>query len=141
MKDIKAIPTTLHGMTYKSRLEARWALFLTLSGIQFWYEPNGPDTLPDLSIAHTSTVGKVTQITYTLIEIKGQMPNKEYITWLRQQGVHYIAISGFFKGLRPLMFYIQEKRGKLGLFAEHFSDVFPGTSTAFIKACNYRFDL
>lgn len=129
---IEAIPTILNGIEYKSRLEARWALFLTLSGLPFAYEPRGPDVLPDFEIVTTPPI---------FIEVKGQMPNPVYIKWLRQHGVHYIAIGGFFKGLKPLMIYIQEKRGKVGLFNEHFSDIFPGSTTAFIKACNYRFDL
>lgn len=131
MKDIKAIPTTLHGIEYKSRLEARWALFLTISGIPFAYEPNGADTFPDFRIITTPPI---------LVEVKGKLPNDQYINWLRQHGVHYIAVSGFFKGLRPLMVYIQERRGKTGLFTEHFSDIFPNR-LAFEKACNHRFDL
>lgn len=38
---INAIPTTLDGITYRSRLEARWAMFFGLIGVNFEYEPEG----------------------------------------------------------------------------------------------------
>lgn len=38
MDEIKAIPTYYNGTWYKSRLEARWAVFFDLVGIKFKYE-------------------------------------------------------------------------------------------------------
>lgn len=36
---IKAIPTRYRGVLYRSRLEARWAIFFQAAGISFEYEP------------------------------------------------------------------------------------------------------
>lgn len=47
------IETYWRGWRFRSRLEARWAIFLTELGIEFWYEPdafkrrNGQQYLPD----------------------------------------------------------------------------------------------
>jgi hypothetical protein len=39
--DIKPIETNYRGYRFRSRLEARWACFLTTLGIDYEYEPNG----------------------------------------------------------------------------------------------------
>jgi hypothetical protein len=39
VKEIRAIPTTYNGVTYKSRLETRWAIFFDLLDIKHLYEP------------------------------------------------------------------------------------------------------
>lgn len=41
MEAIKAIQTTFRGIKYRSRLEARWAVFFTSLGWSFQYEPEG----------------------------------------------------------------------------------------------------
>lgn len=38
---INAIPTTYNGVTFRSRLEARWAIFFDLLGVAWEYEPEG----------------------------------------------------------------------------------------------------
>lgn len=38
---IKAIETTYNGIRFRSRLEARWAVFLTHMGVEYEYEPEG----------------------------------------------------------------------------------------------------
>lgn len=40
---IRAIETPWHGHRFRSRLEARWAIFFTTLKIEFWYEPEGFD--------------------------------------------------------------------------------------------------
>lgn len=53
---IKAIRTSYQGQTYRSKLEARWAYFLTQLGISFEYEPQlidlggGLKYLPDFRL-------------------------------------------------------------------------------------------
>ena len=70
---MNAIETWYNGTLYKSRLEAKWAVFMTLIGVKFQYEPEGyalsdgvwylPDFwLPDMEC---------------WIEIKGQIPTEE----------------------------------------------------------------
>lgn len=39
--DVKAIPTEFNGIKYKSRLEARWAVFFDVLGVQALYEYEG----------------------------------------------------------------------------------------------------
>lgn len=40
-KDIKAIETVYDGYRFRSRLEARWAVFFNSLGVRFEYEPEG----------------------------------------------------------------------------------------------------
>jgi len=41
MSEIKAIQTSYKGWNFRSRLEARWAVFFEAMGYEFWYEPEG----------------------------------------------------------------------------------------------------
>lgn len=41
MKELKAIPTIYNGVKFRSRLEARWALFFDLCKIEWEYEKEG----------------------------------------------------------------------------------------------------
>lgn len=41
MSPIKAIETRAYGCRFRSRLEARWATFLTTAGLDWEYEPEG----------------------------------------------------------------------------------------------------
>ena len=56
MAEIKAIETIYNGYKFRSRLEARWAVFFTEAGIKYQYEPegyvfdNGECYLPDFYI-------------------------------------------------------------------------------------------
>ena len=43
MKKIKAIQTEYKGYLFRSRLEARWAVFFDFCGIDYEYEPEGYD--------------------------------------------------------------------------------------------------
>lgn len=43
MNNIKAIETIYNGYRFRSRLEARWAVFFDYLGIQYEYEPEGFD--------------------------------------------------------------------------------------------------
>ena len=40
-EEIKAIETFYDGYRFRSRLEARWAVFFNASGIRYTYEPDG----------------------------------------------------------------------------------------------------
>lgn len=61
MKEIKAIETRYGGYNFRSRTEARWAVFFKTMGIQFTYEPEGlilPDGtwyLPDFYLPESDT--------------------------------------------------------------------------------------
>lgn len=41
MSDIRAIETPYDGCRFRSRLEARWAVFFNAAGIEYQYEPEG----------------------------------------------------------------------------------------------------
>ena len=58
---IKAIETVYNGYKFRSRLEARWAVFFDALGVQYEYEPEGLDLeecglyLPDFYLPHINT--------------------------------------------------------------------------------------
>jgi hypothetical protein len=64
--------TKFHGITYKSRQEARWAVFFESLGIPYEYEPEGFDWgetkyLPDFYLPQQDCI----------IEVKGNYPDEE----------------------------------------------------------------
>jgi len=67
--DIKPIETAYNGYRFRSRLEARWAVFFDALGVEYQYEPEGYDLgeagyyLPDFYLPKFNA----------FIEIKGQM--------------------------------------------------------------------
>lgn len=82
----KPIPTTYNETTYRSRLEARWALFFDQLGFLVSYEPfrienNGASWVPDFYIMHGIDPGDGDG--GILIEIKPSMPNDEYLKYLQ----------------------------------------------------------
>ena len=72
MVTVKAIETSYHGYHFRSRLEARWAVFFDSLEIPFRYEPEGFDLdgiwyLPDFYLPKHRC----------WIEIKPDLPSKE----------------------------------------------------------------
>lgn len=60
MEQIKAIQTEYNGYKFRSRLEARWAVFFDAAGIKYEYEPEGFENegikwLPDFYLPETNT--------------------------------------------------------------------------------------
>ena len=77
---IKAIETLYDGYRFRSRLEARWAVFFNTLGIKYEYEPegfelpNGMRYLPDFKIKCWGSRGEIFDKPYDLyIEVKGEM--------------------------------------------------------------------
>jgi hypothetical protein len=71
---IQAIPTHYDGIKFRSRAEARWAVFFKTLGIKYHYEPEGfvlpsGPYLPDFHIPHLDCY----------IEIKGAEPTSQDI--------------------------------------------------------------
>ncbi len=69
---IKAIPTKYRGIPFRSRLEARWAVFFDAIGFKYHYELEGFDLghvwyLPDFFLQERDT----------WVEIKPKLPTKE----------------------------------------------------------------
>lgn len=75
MRKLKAIQTEYNGYLFRSRLEARWAVFFDACGIEYEYEPEGYDLgnglmyLPDFLLHGVD--GRAGGDLY--IEVKGQM--------------------------------------------------------------------
>lgn len=64
MEQIKAIETVYNGYKFRSRLEARWAVFFDAAGIRYEYEPegfehNGVCYLPDFYLPDSKTYVEV----------------------------------------------------------------------------------
>lgn len=61
MKEIKPVETEYNGYRFRSRLEARWAVFFDAAGIKYEYEPEGFETtknaryLPDFYLPDFDT--------------------------------------------------------------------------------------
>ena len=72
MESIKPIETVYNGYRFRSRLEARWAVFMDILGIEYRYEPEGFDLgnglwyLPDFYLPRTNA----------WVEVKGFKPSK-----------------------------------------------------------------
>jgi len=80
MADIKPIETVYNGYRFRSRLEARWAVFFDALGVEYDYEPEGFDLgnglyyLPDFKIKCWGTRGEINNKPFDLwIEVKGDM--------------------------------------------------------------------
>lgn len=74
---MKSIETVYRGITFRSRLEAKWASFLDRIALQWTYEPQGYETsagryLPDFWLPEIYLRGEKTGL---FLEIKAQWPN------------------------------------------------------------------
>ncbi|MDY7015664.1 MAG: hypothetical protein SVX43_19135 [Cyanobacteriota bacterium] len=80
--DIKAIPTQYNNIVFRSRLEARWAVFWDTLGIKYFYEYEGfklssgwyvPDFwLPDFTSSYLDDSDTVVNSQGIWIEVKGR---------------------------------------------------------------------
>jgi len=91
---IKAIETIYNGYKFRSRLEARWAVFFDSAGIRYEYEPEGYDLgdagyyLPDFWLPDIGGRAKRTEDVWgnkmtgsekgIFVEVKGDMTEKDY---------------------------------------------------------------
>jgi len=78
--DIKPIETYYNGYRFRSRLEARWAVFFDALGVEYEYEPegfslpSGAHYLPDFKVKCYGTRGERDGDPFDLwIEVKGKM--------------------------------------------------------------------
>jgi hypothetical protein len=83
MRFMKPIPTTYDGVQFRSRLEARWALFFDQLNILWQYEPfvierNGKEYKPDFIVFN------ILFKEILLVEIKPLEPNDEYVSYLKK---------------------------------------------------------
>ncbi|EOS73258.1 hypothetical protein C819_03983 [Lachnospiraceae bacterium 10-1] len=84
MGEMKAIQTEYKGYLFRSRLEARWAVFFDACGVDWEYEPEGYDLgngihyLPDFLLKRVQLGGygsgsEFSEIRSLYVEVKGQM--------------------------------------------------------------------
>lgn len=110
---IKAIPTTYNNVQFRSRLEARWAAFFDLAGIEWDYEPFdldgwAPDFLLRTAVGHVLVeVKPVDTHTHKLSE---GIFDKAFNYWAKYQVL--------LLGLGPI-----EKRDLLGIILDPPDDV------------------
>lgn len=84
MSQIKAIETVYKGYRFRSRLEARWAVFFDAIGVKWEYEPQGFDLgeglyyLPDF-LLHGVTInhGNYEEDCDIYVEVKGNITEKD----------------------------------------------------------------
>lgn len=80
MPFIKAIETVYKGYKFRSRLEARWAIFFDTLGIEWEFEKEGyvlstgQKYLPDFFLPKSKT----------FVEVKGELPNLKYIEMMKR---------------------------------------------------------
>lgn len=84
MEKIRPIQTEYKGYLFRSRLEARWAVFFDACGVDWEYEPEGYDLgngihyLPDFLLRNVQLGGfgsgsDISDIRSLYVEVKGQM--------------------------------------------------------------------
>jgi len=85
MGEIKAIETVYNGYRFRSRLEARWAVFFDALGVKYEYEPEGFELpsgeryLPDFRLkCHGTRGGCYDDYSFDLyVEVKGEMTQED----------------------------------------------------------------
>ena len=107
MKEIQTLPTFYAGTKFRSRLEARWAIFFDHCGIKWEYEPegylleDGTCYLPDF-LLH-GLVGRVEGDLF--VEVKGALTSEDsvkiesFLSWEEIQAEGYT----YSKPKRPLL--------------------------------------
>lgn len=81
--EIKPIETYYNGYCFRSRLEARWAVFFDTLGVKYEYEPeglikNGIRYLPDFKVQCHGYRGECSDGSFPLfIEVKGKMTESD----------------------------------------------------------------
>ena len=96
--DIKPIETGYNDYRFRSRLEARYAVFFDVLGVEYQYEPEGYDLgeagwyLPDFYLPKHNA----------FIEVKGQSPTKEEVEKLYTLGDQKKCLVFLFEGLPGL---------------------------------------
>ena len=84
MSQIRPIETEYNGYRFRSRLEARWAVFFDALGVSYEYEPegfalpSGKQYLPDFRVKCYGTRGKRDGVPFDLyVEVKGRMTDED----------------------------------------------------------------
>ena len=94
-QDIKPIETVYNGYRFRSRLEARWAVFFDALGVEYEYEPegfvlpSGKRYLPDFRVKCYGKRGDRNQQPFDLwVEVKGRMTSEDADRIREFSGLH-----------------------------------------------------
>lgn len=141
MTSIKAIETRYAGCRFRSRLEARWAVFLDALSIPWEYEPQGFELpvngryLPDFWLP----------VAEAWMEIKGHRPSASEVAKITELG-HAVSAQG--QKARLLVGDIPRNLAMLPVPGQSPSFIIPegciglrGTERAFTKFRNTRYEL
>ena len=101
---IKAIETVYNGYRFRSRLEARWAVFFDACGYPWEYEPEGFNIdgiyyLPDFKVAFEDENGDFNTFWF---EVK---PRDKFISEQEKRKINAFACACFEKKNRPITGY------------------------------------
>lgn len=107
---VKAIPTKLNGVVFRSRLEARWSVYLNLMGLEWEYEREGytdgvNSYLPDFDISVPNRIDDCNTESF-FVEIK---PERS----LTKKEIDKIHVATKIKDVLVLFGYPSSRSGKL----------------------------
>lgn len=143
MPSMEPKPTIYKGVEYRSRLEARWAVYL--------------DHHPSVkSVAYERFRFRLRDFTYTpdfsfnwvnkkiFLEVKPAIPANDYLNMLvNVKGEHRVflilATGSFYLEEVPILFTITDLRSRI--VGDRLSESFLQNDYALASALNYRFDL
>lgn len=147
-KQIEPKPTVYRGVTFDSRLEARWAIIFDNCPniLHFTYHPitwtlsNGWQYTPDFQVTYCPLNRKPCKL---YVEIKPDQPNDDYFRFLRQvteevRDEILLVFGSVFKD--QLIGGSLISKGRLGV-GVHPLELFTDYDRAYEIACSYRFDL
>lgn len=75
-RPVTALPTTYSGVTFRSRVEARWAVFFDHLGVAWEYEPEGFELSPNRRYPPDFLLPKLWEGRGTWFEVKGDEPTR-----------------------------------------------------------------
>ena len=121
MPDIKPIETMYNGYRFRSRLEARWAVFFGAAGIRYEYEPQGYKLsdgtyyLPDFFLPDVNSYGwhgcKSTKGLW--VDVKSGKENEDLskIIQFAKDGNRIAVLTPFDSGYKNTLFTFDDDKG------------------------------
>ncbi|KKN85761.1 hypothetical protein LCGC14_0275660 [marine sediment metagenome] len=107
-RSIKAIRTRYEGRTYRSRTEARWAVFFSLAGIPFQFEKEHSPTpwlvgeKPPPELVRSSKTGDVIHPSPVIRMLRPDWPSRRRPLWYLPD--YYLLEQELFLEIKPLMY-------------------------------------
>lgn len=138
MTTIQAIETEYNGYRFRSRLEARWAVFFDACGIEYQYEIDGYDVdgkyyLPDFFLPETKTFVEVKgdwdecdwRMILRTVDYGGSIPHVGHSKYSNRGLLLLGEIPNILASLNPLFIILQHHKGVEARFCKfHYSKFF-----------------